>query len=246
MVKSYFFTGTPLKTDSNNSNTEYTGLDNPIPEVSSNGTKAIMLQKRRSPMIIAHRGASAFAPENTIAAFRLAAESGCEGIEMDLRLSKDAEAVVIHDKSLRRTGGLDRLVSELSVNELKKIDVGSWFFRKYPKRFRREYSKERVPTLKEVFHELSFYQGIFYLELKGKQSDIPKLAEAVDRAIPEDIRNRVIIKTFKVEQLPTIKSICSGTRLAALFAPKILNVVRKEKRLIRLASQYGADEISLH
>ena len=70
------------------------------------------------------------APENTMAAFREAIAAGADGIEFDVRLTRDGIPVVIHDNSLRRTGGVSHRIADLTWAELKKIDVGSWFARK--------------------------------------------------------------------------------------------------------------------
>ncbi len=79
------------------------------------------------PLILGHRGASAVAPENTLAAFSPAILDGAEGIEFDVRLSRDRVPMVIHDASLRRTAFIDRLVCDLTSEELQRIDVGSWY-----------------------------------------------------------------------------------------------------------------------
>src|SRR4051794_314397 len=91
-----------------------------------------------SPLIIAHRGASAWAPENTLAAFEMAMESGADGIELDVRLSRDGVPVVIHDATLRRVGGRNKRVACISAAELTQVDVGSWFNAKYPERAKSE------------------------------------------------------------------------------------------------------------
>ena len=78
------------------------------------------------PRLVAHRGASAAAPENTLAAFRRAWELGCEAIELDVHLSADEQAVVIHDQDLARTAGDPRRVRECSLAELRALEVGSW------------------------------------------------------------------------------------------------------------------------
>ena len=83
-----------------------------------------------TPLIIGHRGASADAPENTMAAFREAIAVGADGIEFDVRLTRDGVPVVIHDSTLRRTGGLPQRIAEITQSELATIDVGSWFARK--------------------------------------------------------------------------------------------------------------------
>ena len=96
-----------------------------------------------SPLIIGHRGASAVAPENTMAAFREAIAVGADGIEFDVRLARDGVPVVIHDSTLRRTGGLNKRVADLSAEEISKIDVGSWFAPRF--------ANETVPSLRDLF-----------------------------------------------------------------------------------------------
>src|SRR5205085_3299316 len=80
------------------------------------------------PLIVGHRGASADAPENTLAAFRLAWEQGADAIEMDLRLTRDGRIVVFHDEDLRRVAGTKNKVKveDLTSEELARFDVGSW------------------------------------------------------------------------------------------------------------------------
>ena len=100
----------------------------------------------KSPLIIGHRGASAHAPENTLAAFRVALDAGADGVEFDVQLSKDGVPVVIHDDTLERTGLRVGSVSDLTAKKLGKIDVGSWFNKKFPKRVKPEFAKETIPT----------------------------------------------------------------------------------------------------
>ena len=98
----------------------------------------------RLPLIIGHRGASALAPENTLAAFRRAINDGADGIEFDVRLAKDGVAVVIHDATLERTtGSIRSRVSQLTAAELNAIDVGSWF---RPSESSRSFAGEKVPS----------------------------------------------------------------------------------------------------
>ncbi|MGH7374824.1 MAG: glycerophosphodiester phosphodiesterase family protein, partial [Candidatus Rokuibacteriota bacterium] len=101
-----------------------------------------MAEAATRPLVIAHRGASADAPENTIAAFELAVEQGADGIELDVHLSADEHPVVIHDFTLERTTDGAGPVSEHTVRELKRLDAGGWRDR----RFR----GQRVQTLQEV------------------------------------------------------------------------------------------------
>lgn len=114
---------------------------------------------RHKPYVIAHRGISGKAPENTLAAFSRALEKpGIDMIELDVRLSKDGKVVVMHDRTLQRTSTGNGAVSGYSVEEIKSYDAGSWF---HP-----SYSKERIPLLAEVF-ELVNHQCWVNIELKG-------------------------------------------------------------------------------
>ncbi len=102
------------------------------------------------PLIIGHRGASAIAPENTLAAFTRAIQNGADGIEFDVRLSQDGVPVVIHDATLARTGLIDGVVAELSAEVLGRTDVGSWFGRR-PNADDVDFSGEKLPSLQQVF-----------------------------------------------------------------------------------------------
>ncbi len=112
------------------------------------------------PLIIAHRGASALAPENTFAAFRRAMEDKADGIEFDVRLAKDNVPVVFHDSTLNRLVKIDGRVSAFTSEELQKLDVGSWFNEKHPAEFDDKFSAETVPTLTRLLDFLIDYKGL--------------------------------------------------------------------------------------
>lgn len=199
------------------------------------------------PLIIAHRGASAEAPENTFAAFRRAIEAGADGIELDVRLSRDGVAVVCHDSSLKRTGLTKGKVADFTAAELTKIDVGSWFNKRVPKKADPEFTKENVQTLEATLEFLKGFSGLVYVELKCKDADVEKLSKAVCEVIcGSKMLPQIIVKSFKLQAIPLIKAMCPQAKTAALFAPKIRNILRKDKHLVRIAEQLGADEISLH
>ncbi len=109
----------------------------------------------KKPLIIAHRGVSAFAPENTLAAFRQAVECGAEGLEFDVQLSKDGIPVIIHDFDLKRLGRRDGFVKDFTAEELQKIDVGSWFNLRFKSKANEKFSSETVPTLAQLLNFLS-------------------------------------------------------------------------------------------
>jgi glycerophosphoryl diester phosphodiesterase len=201
------------------------------------------------PLILGHRGASANAPENTLAAFSRAIDDGAEGIEFDVRLSSDQVPVVIHDASLKRTGLIDCLVSELTAEELREIDVGSWFARVNSARHAVSYAGEKLPTLAQVFELFSLNSCLLYAEMKCDVDPRTALATAVVQLIHEfRMAERVVVDSFDLSAVAEIKRIDADIRTAALFEPKLsrpFSTVRRLK-MVELAGQCGADEIALH
>ncbi len=156
----------------------------------------------KTPLIIAHRGASADAPENTLAAFRLAWEQEADGIEGDFYLSKDQQIVCIHDKTTKRTARKNLVVAESTLEELRQLDVGSW---KSPK-----FQGERISTLAEVLAIVPAGK-IIYVEIKCGPEIVPFLKPvfSASRVNPEQIRiiafDPQVIAGVKRE-LPNIKA----------------------------------------
>lgn len=119
--------------------------------------------------VIAHRGASGVAPENTLAAVRLAADLGAQAVEVDLRRTRDGRIVLMHDDTLERTTNGRGLVAERTLDELKKLDAGSWFPRRFWLRRRAapRFTGEPIPTLEELL-DLACRRDIgLYLEIKA-------------------------------------------------------------------------------
>jgi len=137
------------------------------------------------PFLIAHRGASDAAPENTLAAFRLAWEEGADGIEGDFRLTADGRIVCIHDANTGRTAGKRHIVERCHWKTLSDLDVGSW----KSKRF----AGERIPLLEEVLEILPAGKRLF-IEIKSGPKIIEPLAEVLEahHADPE----RIVLMSF--------------------------------------------------
>jgi glycerophosphoryl diester phosphodiesterase len=112
----------------------------------------------RAPWVIAHRGASGHAPENTLAAFERAVQLGAGFIETDLHLTRDARFVAIHDSTLERTTNGAGAVHDFTLAQLRELDAGKWFDR--------EFMDERIPTLEEVLKFSQEHDVVFYLEVK--------------------------------------------------------------------------------
>lgn len=179
--------------------------------------------------IVAHRGASYDAPENTIAAFRLAWEQGADGAEGDFYLSADGHIVCLHDRSLKRTAGSDRVVDKVPLNELKRFDVGKWKAAKY--------EGERIPTLVEVF-EIVPEGKTLLIEVKCGPEIVPQLKMDIDvSAISKD---QLEIIAFNAEviaacrkALPDVKAhwLTSWRESEAGFEPSEADVLATLKRV---------------
>lgn len=123
---------------------------------------------RTIPMIETHRGLSGVYPENTLASFQAAIDLGVDRIEMDLHLTKDNEVVILHDDTLERTTNGNGPVDQKTLEEIKKLDAGSWKDEKF--------KGERVPTLKEVL-KLAKDKVMVNLDIKTAAVIKPAIAE---------------------------------------------------------------------
>jgi len=197
------------------------------------------------PLIIGHRGASALAPENTMAAFRMAYDAGADGIEFDVRLSADGIPVVIHDEDLRRTCGLNKRVSDCSLDELKSFEFGSWFSQKT--KTERSYDGEPILTLKELLESFPEH-FVLYLEMKCESSQRDELVETCSDLLKSTERKgQVIVESFDLKAIRLMKQIDSAVTTAALFEPSLSHPpLIASQKIIERAKESGANEIALH
>lgn len=137
--------------------------------------------------VIAHRGFSGAAPENTLAAFEKAIEAGSDMIELDVHLSSDGQVVVIHDDTLNRTTNSKGKVSHHTLQELKQLDAGSWFGS--------QFSGEKIPTLKEV---LELVRGRILVNIELKMGDLGpySMKDLADRSLQEVEKTGVVNQTL--------------------------------------------------
>ena len=159
------------------------------------------------PAVIAHRGASAHAPENTLAAFALAAEMGASHIETDLRRTRDGRFVLVHDARVNRTtDGFGRL-SQLTLSEVRRLDAGSWFGRAF--------AGERIPTLEEGL-TLTNERGLgIYLEIK-----IPldaALLFALAQSFQQSHLERAVLLSFRPAVLRALRAVEPRWKTALLL-----------------------------
>ncbi len=158
--------------------------------------------------IWAHRGASRYAPENTIPAFELAIAQGAEGVEFDVQLSADGEVVVIHDETLGRTTDGEGDVGAHSLAELQALDASAG---------REGYEGVRVPTLREVLDVVAPTSLAINIELKNSEVPYPGLEQKVLAMIAEyRVTDRVVLSSFNHYSLRDLIGLNTGCEIAVL------------------------------
>lgn len=159
------------------------------------------------PLVLGHRGASADAPENTLAAFRLALEQGADGVELDVWRCQTGEVVVIHDEDARRTAGEPLRIEATPLARLRALDAGAW----KGDRFR----GERLPLLAEVLEALP--GAVVNIELKSRGRD-PGLGAATAAVIAEaGAEGRVIVSSFDWRLVASFQRVAPGIPVGLLF-----------------------------
>lgn len=201
-----------------------------------------------APFIIGHRGSSARAPENTLAAFERALGEGADGVEFDVRLAADGVPVVIHDATLKRTALRDGRVASLTSSELKRLDAGAWFNLRFPEKAHAAFSAEGVPTLAETLELIGSRAPAIYIELKSESPNehAPLAAAVVAQARARGLVERAVVKCFAHDALREVKRIAPEIRVAALFDRSPARPHITKRAIIKQAQACGADEISLH
>jgi glycerophosphoryl diester phosphodiesterase len=178
-------------------------------------------------IVYAHRGARGYAPENTMAAFKLANEMKADGIELDVQLSKDGRVVICHDETINRTSNGKGFIKDLTLTELRKFDFGEWF----DKRF----EGEPIPTLDELLPWFSSTAMELNIEIKNGPIYYPGLEEKVVSLVEKHkLQNRVVVSSFYHPSLVAIKKLNPAIRTGALFCVRPLNPCR-------FAEETGAD-----
>lgn len=155
------------------------------------------------PPVIAHRGAAALAPENTLAAFRRAAELGARWVELDCQLTADKVPVVIHDLRLGRTTSGRGPVCRRSLAELRGLDAGSWFASGF--------SAERVPTLAEALTEIARLGLGVNIEIKpsrGQEVETARLALRTAAEVWPATAPPPLVSSFARDALATARAEC--------------------------------------
>jgi glycerophosphoryl diester phosphodiesterase len=170
-----------------------------------------MLYKLPKPAIIAHRGASLYAPENTLPAFQLAILQGADAIELDVKLSADGQVVVIHDQTIDRTTGEHGRVRELSLEVLQSLDAGS--------HFDIVFQGAQIPTLAEVFDNIG-QRSFLNIELTNYDKITDNLPEKVaDLINSHNLRHRILLSSSNPIALVRIYHLLREVPIGLLTLP---------------------------
>ncbi|APH13561.1 glycerophosphoryl diester phosphodiesterase family protein [Clostridium sporogenes] len=173
------------------------------------------------PLNIAHRGASSLAPENTLESFKKAIELKCDGIELDVHMTRDNQLIVIHDEFLDRTTNGTGSVRNLTLNEIKKLDAGSHFSNKF------KYSK--IPTLKEALDLIVPSNILLDVEIKQWEPEIEK--NVITMIQNYNYEKKTIITSFNPMSVLKCKQICKDIKTGLLVFFLQTNPLDMKKKL---------------
>lgn len=169
-----------------------------------------MCQQERTEefLVIAHRGASRVAPENTLAALKRAIEYGADYAECDVFQTKDGEIVLFHDEELERTTGKEGMIWDYTLAELKEMEAGSWF--------KEEFRGEPIPTLREA---IRLVKGKMKLDIEIKVSgeDEGITEKVVDIIRSEDVGNACMVTSFEKQAIERVKEIAPDLVTGFIF-----------------------------
>jgi glycerophosphoryl diester phosphodiesterase len=185
-----------------------------------------------TPVIVAHRGASGYAPENTLPAVDRAAAMGFDWVENDVQRTKDGGLVVIHDDTLARTTDVEQVypdrapwrVGDFTVREIARLDAGSWFDRRY--------TGTRVPTLRQYLDRVTLRHQKLVLEIKN-----PELYPGITRQTlntladrgwldADHVRRRLVVQSFDADTVRTVHELRPAVRTAYLGTPRVADLPR--------------------
>ncbi|MED2840121.1 glycerophosphodiester phosphodiesterase [Bacillus wiedmannii] len=168
---------------------------------------------------IAHRGASAYAPEHTIAAYKLGQQLRGDYIEIDLQMTKDGHLVAMHDETVNRTTNGTGLIKEHTLEEIKQLNAGSFFYEKHPSLAKKEFENANVPTLEEIIKTFG-HNANYYIETKSPD-EYPSMEEKLLEIIKHyGINDKVIIQSFSEASLQKIHSLDVNIPLVQLLPYK--------------------------
>lgn len=160
-------------------------------------------------LIFGHRGASGYAPENTLEAFALAMEMGADGFELDVHLSKDGELIVIHDETVDRTTNGTGRIMDLTFDEIKQLDASNHI---------PGYENVRIPTLGEVYDLVRDTTHMINVEIKTDNIFYPGLLQkCLALEIEKGMQGRIIYSSFNHYTMMELKQVSPHSKAGLLY-----------------------------
>lgn len=168
---------------------------------------------RDQTLVLAHRGASGYAPMNTIPAFELAVAQGADGIELDVHLSKDGHLIVLHDFTVDHTADGSGRAKDMTLEQLKELDAGA--------KFDARFAGTRIPTLDEVFEAVGAHLRLINVEIKSE--DVEQ-TDGVEQAVADciarhSLKRSVFVSSFNPYALRRFRSIQPEVAIGCLYMP---------------------------
>jgi len=196
------------------------------------GLAGAALPKQPPAQVIAHRGANAYAPENTLPAFEKALAMGADGVETDILLTADGHVVLSHDDTIDRCSDGSGRVDELTLAQLRERDFGAWFGE--------EFAGTPIPTLEE-FLDVVQTADLILIELKSSDGDIA--AQTVQAVKERGLMDRVIFQSFNMEAIQACRDADESAYIALLYNPggDYDKAVRKDAA--GFCAQYGLNAL---
>ncbi|WP_371529813.1 glycerophosphodiester phosphodiesterase family protein [Streptomyces sp. NBC_01283] len=198
------------------------------------------------PLVVAHRGASAYAPENTFAAIDKAADMGFRWVENDVQRTKDGELVIVHDDTLTRTTNVEQVfpgrapwkVKDFTAAEIARLDAGSWFSPKY--------AGQRVPTLKQYMNRVSRNHQSLVFEFKKPElyPGIEKQGLAVLRKTgwldKHHVKSKLVIQSFSADSVKKVHKLRPDVKTGFLGTPAVADLPKYAKFADQINSTHGS------
>lgn len=198
------------------------------------------------PTVIAHRGASAHAPENTLYAVDKAAELGVDWVENDVQRTKDGELVVVHDDNLRRTTDAEEVfpdrapwkVKDFTAAEIARLDAGSWFGAGY--------ADARVPTLEQFVDRVELHHQKLLLEIKNPEL-YPGIEQQTLKVLDNEgwldgphLESRLIVQSFSAASVRTVHELKPAVKTGLLGTPAVADLDRYAAFADQVNPSYGS------
>lgn len=180
--------------------------------------------------VVGHRGSPNLAPENTVSSVRQAIADGADWVEIDVQETADGSVVVFHDSDFMKTAGVNLKIWNATLNDLKDIDVGSWFAP--------EFKDERVPTLGEVLDECKKGRVGLFIELKYYGHDIQLEQRVVDVVEAHGMVENVIIGSLKVDAILKVKALRPKWKTALLMSVSAGNLAKIDADILAVNASF--------